>query len=62
MPQPSHVMALKTPTELELEESLDESMKKYFKVCKEKLGILPNVLQSYASRPEKLKTFVSFYN
>ena len=62
MPQPSHVMALKTPTEAELEESLDEGMKKYFSVCKEKLGILPNVLQSYASRPEKLKTFVSFYN
>ena len=62
MPQPSHVMALKTPTEPELEKSLDESMKKYFSVCKEKLGILPNVLQSYASRPEKLKTFVSFYN
>jgi uncharacterized peroxidase-related enzyme len=55
-------MALKTPTEAELEDSLDESMKKYFSVCKEKLGILPNVLQSYASRPEKLKTFVSFYN
>ncbi len=62
MPQPSHVMALKTPTLKDLETSLDGGMKKYLKVCKEKLGIIPNVLLSYASRPEKLKTFVSFYN
>lgn len=62
MPQPSHVMALKTPTDDELDATLDDGMKKYLKVCKEKLGIVPNVLRSYASRPEKLKTFVSFYN
>ncbi len=37
-------------------------MKKYLKVCQEKLGIVPNVLLSYASRPEKLKTFVATYN
>ncbi|NKB43226.1 MAG: peroxidase-related enzyme [Alphaproteobacteria bacterium] len=62
MPQPSHVMALKTPTEEELDATLDEGMKKYLKVCQEKLGIVPNVLLSYASRPEKLKTFVATYN
>lgn len=62
MPQPSHVMALKTPSDEELDKTLDEGMKKYLRVCKEKLGIVPNVLLSYASRPEKLKTFVSFYN
>lgn len=62
MPQPSHVMALKTPTEQQREEMLDEGMQKYLRVCEEKLGIVPNVLKSYASRPEKLKTFVSFYN
>jgi uncharacterized peroxidase-related enzyme len=37
-------------------------MKKYFRVCREKLGLLPNVLRAYAFRPAKLKTFVSFYN
>lgn len=62
MPQPTHVMALKTPSEAELDATLDEGMKKYLKVCREKLGIVPNVLLSYASRPEKLKTFVSYYN
>ncbi len=62
MPQPSHVMALKTPTAEELDATLDEGMKKYLKICEEKLGIVPNVLLSYASRPAKLKTFVSTYN
>ena len=62
MPQPSHVMALKTPTDEELDATLDEGMKKYLAVCREKLGIVPNVLLSYASRPEKLKTFVATYN
>ncbi|MBT4741514.1 MAG: peroxidase-related enzyme [Rhodospirillaceae bacterium] len=62
MPQPSHVMALKAPNEEELDVTLDEGMKKYLKVCQEKLGIVPNVLLSYASRPEKLKTFVATYN
>ena len=62
MPQPSHVMALKTPTSEEIETTLDDRMKKYLQICKKKLGIVPNVLLSYASRPEKLKTFVSFYN
>ena len=59
MPQPSYVMALKTPTAEELDATLDEGMKKYLKICEEKLGIVPNVLLSYASRPAKLKTFVS---
>lgn len=62
MPQPSHVMALKTPNQKQLDKTLDEGMKKYLRVCQEKLGLVPNVLLSYASRPEKLKTFVSFYN
>lgn len=62
MPQPSHVMALKTPDAAELETTLDDGMKKYLDVCQDKLGLVPNVLLAYASRPEKLKTFVSFYN
>lgn len=62
MPQPSHIMALDTPTDEQLESTLDDGMKKYLRICEEKLGIVPNVLLSYASRPEKLKTFVSFYN
>lgn len=62
MPQPSHVMALKVPTQDQLDATLDEGMQKYLRICEEKLGIVPNVLRSYAARPEKLKTFVATYN
>ena len=55
-------MAINTPTQDILIENLDEGMKKYFKVCKEKIGFIPNVLLSFAFRPEKLKNFVSTYN
>jgi len=55
-------MALKTQSKAELESTLDERMIKYLRICQEKLGLVPNVLLSYASRPEKLKTFVSSYN
>ncbi|MDX2142361.1 MAG: peroxidase-related enzyme [Rhodospirillaceae bacterium] len=62
MPQPKHVMTLPAPNDAVLNRTLDEGMKKYFNVCREKLGMLPNVLRSYAFRPAKLRNFVSFYN
>ncbi|MCY3688022.1 MAG: peroxidase-related enzyme [Gammaproteobacteria bacterium] len=62
MPQPSHVMALAVRSLEQLEAQLDEEMREYFALCREKLGFVPNVLLSYASRPEKLKNFVAFYN
>jgi uncharacterized peroxidase-related enzyme len=37
-------------------------MKNYIKVCKDKLGMVPNVILANASDPERLKTFVNFYN
>jgi len=43
-------------------ELLDIEMKNYIKVCKEKLGMVPNVILANASDPERLKTFVNFYN
>lgn len=43
-------------------ELLDAEMKNYIKVCKEKLGMVPNVILANASDPERLKTFVNFYN
>ncbi|MCB2107116.1 MAG: peroxidase-related enzyme [Rhodobacteraceae bacterium] len=55
-------MALPAPTDAQLDRSLDEGMKKYFDVCREKLGMLPNVLRAYAFRPAKLRNFVNFYN
>ena len=43
-------------------ELLDEEMKHYIDVCKEKLGMVPNVILANASDPERLKNFVNFYN
>jgi uncharacterized peroxidase-related enzyme len=58
MPQPKHVMRLKVPAEV----SLADDLKQYFDLCREKLGLVPNVLKSYALRPEKLRAFIALYN
>ena len=58
MPQPKHVMRLKVPPE----SALPEDLRKYYDLCREKLGLVPNVLQSYALRPEKLRAFIALYN
>lgn len=62
MPQPKHVMSLPAPTDAMLDRTLDAGLKKYFNICREKLGMLPNVLRSYALRPKKLSNFISTYN
>ncbi|MGY9045490.1 MAG: peroxidase-related enzyme [Rhodobacterales bacterium] len=41
---------------------LPEATQKYFKVCMEKLGMIPNVLQAYASDIDKLNAFIAMYN
>lgn len=43
-------------------EALTEPMAKYFRVCTERLGFVPNVLQAYSFDAEKLRVFVDFYN
>ena len=58
MPQPKHVMRLKVPAEA----SLAADLQQYFDICREKLGLVPNVLKSYALRPEKLRAFIALYN
>ncbi|HLI12575.1 MAG TPA: peroxidase-related enzyme [Alphaproteobacteria bacterium] len=58
MPQPDHVMAFPTPAEAELEDDL----KAYYQKCRDKLGLVPNVLQAYAYKPRKLRNFIAFYN
>lgn len=58
MPQPKHVMRLKTPSET----TLAADLQKYFDVCREKLGMVPNVLRAYSLRPEKLRAFIALYN
>ena len=55
----NYIWGLAIEPKLEL---LDAEMKNYIKVCKDKLGMVPNVILANASDPERLKTFVNFYN
>ena len=41
---------------------LPEKIQKYFKLCKEKLGLIPNVLKAYSHNTEKLNAFTTMYN
>ncbi|WP_457647092.1 peroxidase-related enzyme [Profundibacter sp.] len=43
-------------------EPLPEGTQKYFDLCTEKLGLIPNVLQAYAFDIDKLNTFAALYN
>jgi uncharacterized peroxidase-related enzyme len=58
MPQPDHVMKLPVPDE----KDLDEDLQAYFEKCRDKLGMVPYVLQAYALRPDKLRAFGRMYN
>ena len=55
---------MKTPTALDLPmvDPLPEATQKYFNVCQDKLGMVPNVLQAYAFDIDKLNAFTTFYN
>ena len=52
------------PTALDLPpvEPLPEDTAKYFRICEEKLGLVPNVLRAYAFDIEKLNAFAAMYN
>ncbi len=58
--QPKYVTALDLPEPAI--DDLDPDMKKYFEVCQEKLGMVPNVLRAYAFNQDKLRLFAGFYN
>jgi uncharacterized peroxidase-related enzyme len=60
MPQPKRLTGLKIrrPARKELEPDLQ----KYFDVCEEKLGFVPNVLAAYSFDATKLRTFSALYN
>lgn len=60
MSQPKHVTALDLP--LPETRDLDDDMRRYFEICDEKLGMVPNVLRAYSFDQGKLRTFVNFYN
>ena len=52
------------PTALDLAtaDPLPERTVKYFAICEEKLGLVPNVLKAYAHDIERFDAFVGFYN
>ncbi len=54
----------KAPTALNLPpvDPLPGDTRKYFDICEEKLGLVPNVLRAYAFDIDKLNAFTGMYN
>lgn len=55
-------MTLPIALELQAVDPLPEATAKYFAVCDEKLGMVPNVLRSYSHNIDKLNAFTAMYN
>ena len=57
-------MSHKQPTALDLPmlDPLPDETQKYFDICHDKLGLVPNVLQAYAFDIDKLNAFTALYN
>ena len=51
-----------TALDLKHTKPLSDAVKKYFNICIEKLGIVPNVLNAYAFDEDKLNAFSGLYN
>ena len=43
-------------------EGLDDGLKRYIEVCRERLGVIPNVILANALDSERLRTFADGYN
>lgn len=55
---PTRVTALDLP----MTDPLPEATRKYFDLCQERLGLVPNVLKAYAFDIERLNAFTAMYN
>lgn len=51
-----------TALDLPMVDPLPEKTQKYFDICQDKLGLVPNVLRAYAFDIDKLNAFSAFYN
>ena len=51
-----------TALDLPMVDTLPEATQKYFAICQDKLGMIPNVLQAYAFNIDKLNAFTTLYN
>lgn len=58
--QPKHITALELG--IPAREELPDNFQKYFNVCDEKLGMVPNVLAAYSHRTDQLDVFSRIYN
>jgi len=58
--QPRHLSAL--DLDIPPRSKLEPDLRKYFEVCDERLGFLPNVLAAYSFDPVKLRAFIGMYN
>jgi alkylhydroperoxidase family enzyme len=58
--QPAKMIALKLP--IPARRRLDPDVRKYFDLCDEKIGFLPNVLAAYSFDQAKLRAFMAMYN
>ncbi len=56
--QPPHVTALDLPPA----EPLPPDIAEIFDKCRQKLGLIPNVLRAYSFAPEKLRAFNALYD
>jgi uncharacterized peroxidase-related enzyme len=55
-------MTQPTALDLPMVDPLPEATQKYFDVCQDKLGMIPNVLKAYAFDIDKLNAFTGMYN
>ncbi|MFP4274288.1 MAG: peroxidase-related enzyme [Paracoccaceae bacterium] len=51
-----------TALDLPMADPLPEQTRKYFDLCQDKLGMIPNVLRAYAFDVAKLDAFTAMYN
>ncbi|WP_299651595.1 peroxidase-related enzyme [uncultured Tateyamaria sp.] len=51
-----------TALDLPMVDPLPEATQKYFDVCEDKLGMIPNVLKAHAFDIDKLNVFTALYN
>ena len=58
MTKPDQVTALNLP----MVDPLPETTQRYFDICQEKLGMIPNVLKAHAFDIDKLNAFTALYN
>ncbi|WP_417687441.1 peroxidase-related enzyme [Roseibium sp.] len=51
-----------TALKLDAAETISADTQRYFDICQEKLGLVPNVLKAYAFDDKKLRAFTDMYN